>query len=907
MSGHVLRKRLRAPSAKGDVFCDPSRREWINPDVLLETPSGEPTFAAVYRRLWSEVREDRNLQNSTRDSYESVMETRFLPLVNPIAFADMTEEDLLEAWDALLKSRPPKYVITEASIVIRAVMEEAYERNLTQVTLWGVPQYQPDAEGWADRYQASEDPEKEGGRLAELGVRVKKSMSLEVELRLVKLLLENCEQQGELLGALIMLFLGVRTSEATGFSWKHLKEMAPGYWALIRYDVSKQDSREVEGGGKTNNAFRILPVPTFLTTVLLRRREALRAENSEETVMEMPIVCKGEDRTCRCTQKELNRSLKPVYKAAGVEENVFFHAHWDMEENPEMADDCERSATAYLCRHQFATAMVYCGLTLGEIYTVMGHKEEDEDVKKADFSNPDQFRALADKMSRRPSTQIMDEVCRCHAYTYRGSTMLFLDDGDVEIRFEKAGRVRVTITAAESGDIPQITYEGFSVHREEAIIQPREKISDVISLRTDLWRCGDEVWDKAKETRMTILPPQSVIDFVESAPEVKVPVLEAAVEAPMVRAEILLRELPAAEMTEEGDLAGHSEESAGESCAEDTGGETAPDEGADDPLPAESGHAYMTGTEDLYLLDGSGRLRRISRLPADQRRDRRGTALTDAHDGRILVQDRAVAAYVLSQEGTLFRIPAGELLESLCETEGVSPTLEALRFGGVLFQSGVAAEEGAIVCLTNNGKMRKFDLSIIKRMPRIGRELVELQEGERIVSACICRKGGDVLLLTQKGMGLRLNMNDLMSPKNTGCQMIAGIELTDNDAAAVCVPYAEDGEYLFFKSGGGTVRWANTFSVMPHGRGSRGVCCVEVEDNDRLIGCVRAKEYVLACSNAGRCLCFKTDEVRAVSGPAQGVRAMRLSGAEKMASVVSIDCIVADCVGSEEDAIVGKE
>lgn len=571
-------------------------------------------------------------------------------------------------------------------------------------------------------------------------------------------------------------------------------------------------------------------------------------------------------------------------------------------------------------------------------------KEEDEDVKKADFSNPDQFRALADKMSRRPSTQIMDEVCCCHAYTYRGSTMLFLDDGDVEIRFEKAGRVRVTITAAESGDIPQITYEGFTIHREEAIIQLRENISDVISLRTDLWRCGDEAWDKAKEAQMTLLPPQSVIDFVESAPEVKVPVLEAAVEAPLARAEILLRELLAAEMTEErdltgcseeseespadepmdreeiplcedpepekpeeGDLAGHLKESDGENCAEDTGGETAPDEGAGDPLPAESGHAYMTGTEDLYLLDGSGRLRRISRLSADQRRDRRGTTLTDAHDGRILVQDRAVAAYVLSQEGTLFRIPAGESLESLCETEGVSPTLEALRFGGVLFQSGVAAEEGAIVCLANNGKMRKFDLSIIKRMPRIGRELVELQEGERIVSACICRKGGDVLLLTQKGMGLRLNMNDLMSPKNTGCQMIAGIELTDNDAAAVCVPYAEDGEYLFFKSRGGAVRWANTFSVMPHGRGSRGVCCVEVEGNDRLIGCVRAKEYVLTCSDAGRCLCFKTDEVRAVSGPALGVRAMRLSGAEEMVSAVSIDCTFPDYAGGAEESLAAKE
>ena len=217
-----------------------------------------------------------------------------------------------------------------------------------------------------------------------------------------------------------------------------------------------------------------------------------------------------------------------------------------------------------------------------------------------------------------------------------------------------------------------------------------------------------------------------------------------------------------------------------------------------------------------------------------------------------------------------------------------------------MFQSELTAEEGTIVCLANNGRMRMFDLSIIKRVPQSGRQLVTLQEGERIVSACICRREGDVLLLTQKGMGLRLALKGLVSPKSTGCQMYAGVDLEDDDVAVVCVPYVEDRPYLFFKSGGGTVRWENTFFVMPHGRGSRGVCCVDVEDNDRLIGCVQAKEYVLTCSDAGRCLCFKTDEVRAVRGPALGVHAMRLNATEEMVSTVSIDCEVLSRAGGEE-------
>ena len=899
MSESELSKRLRAPSAKGDdIGC---RREVINSDIPLMTPEGKPTFAAVYRAIWMGTREERNLKAKTSESYESVMESRFLPLVKNLAFEDMTEEDLLEAWGALRKSGPPEYVTKQAAIVIRAVMEEAHRLNLTQVILEDVPQCKLDAAESGDRYAGSANPWKEGVRLATLGVRIKRAMHLKAELRLAKLLLENCEQSGELLGALIMLFLGVRTSEATGFSWKHLREMSPGYWALIRYDVSEKDSRKARGGGKTNNAFRILPVPAFLAEVLCRRKEALLGEYSKETVMNLPIACKGTDHTCRCTQKELNRSLKWMYKSAGVDEGFFANAYQDMEENSEMADDCEKSVTAYLCRHMFATAMVYCGLTLGEIYTLMGHKEEDENVQKADFSNPDKFRELADKMSRRPTTQILDHVFRSRTYAYCGGTKMFADDGDMEVCFEKAAWVRIIAEALEAGEVPQIFHDdGFVTNRKEAFLRPRKDVSDVISLRTGLWDCGMKVWEEVKDDHMTFQAPRSVIDFVESALEAKAAAEEAAAKALADQEEILPCETHEVEMVEEQTVAGNEEVRPEESCTEDTGGEPAPDERSDNLL-VERGQACMTSKEDLYLLDDTGRLRRILHLPVDQRRDRRGVVLADAPEGgRIIVHNRSLGAYVLSREGTLFRIPAGKSLETVCDAENASPILEALRFGGVLFQNDVAAEEGAIICLANTGKMRRFDLSIIKRVSHTGRQLVTLLGGEEIVSACICRKDGDVLLLTQGGMGLRLEVNSLPNIKGAGCQMIAGVELTNNDAALVCVPYMEDEPYLFFKSGGGTVRWDNTFSVKPHGRGSQGVCCVKVEDNDRLIGCVPAKEYVLTRSDAGMGLCFKTDEVRAVSGPALGVRAMKLLGTEKMVSAVSIDCTVQDCAGGEE-------
>ena len=129
--------------------------------------------------------------------------------------------------------------------------------------------------------------------------------------------------------------------------------------------------------------------------------------------------------------------MKNLYRLAGVAEDLMRTAYQEMRADPDLAEDCEGRATAYLCRHQFATAMVYCGLTPGEIYTVMGHAEEDESVHKSDFANPDAFCALADKMSRRPLVQLFDHHTACRTYSCEDQPISVRADGDVDLYFPK--------------------------------------------------------------------------------------------------------------------------------------------------------------------------------------------------------------------------------------------------------------------------------------------------------------------------------------------------------------------------------------------------------------------------------------------------------------------------------------
>ena len=407
-----------------------------------------------------------------------------------------------------------------ASVVIRTIMELAYDQGLTQTTLWGLPQYRILPEDGAPlEVLPCEDPEEEGARLADLAVRTPRSISLDVEFALAAGMIDNCCEHGELIAGLLMLCLGVRTSEATGFSYKHLVEVRPGYWALVRYEVSNKDARTTQAGGKTSNAFRLLPVPHFLTEILMDRKRKLLKKFPPEVVENLPLACKGTDVACRCTQKETNEAMKNLYRLAGVAEDLMRTAYQEMRADPDLAEDCEGRATAYLCRHQFATAMVYCGLTPGEIYTVMGHAEEDESVHKSDFANPDAFCALADKMSRRPLVQLFDHHTACRTYSCEDQPISVRADGDVDLYFPSGGIFAISLLGAEYGDNLRVETEGVEILQQAPLCLPGNP-SDTLSIRSALRALGEEAWRAAIDRTVVLPSPAAVIESLdhESAP-----------------------------------------------------------------------------------------------------------------------------------------------------------------------------------------------------------------------------------------------------------------------------------------------------------------------------------------------------------------------------------------------------
>lgn len=885
MKQHPLTKPLRQPCHSKEASPKSAPFGKIEKRLLL-TNDGQPTLAAVCKHLWPDLQKVRKWIPSTARQYSSTMIKYVLPYFSKVSFTDLDEDDILGAWANFLLKAPSHSTIQTASTVIRALMELAYERGLTRTTLWGLPL---DDSLPSSPVSDQEDIDEQEGKTFAERLRVPKTISLEKEIALVQALLDLCPEHGEAIGCLVMIWGGTRTSEATGLSYGALSEVSEGYWGLTRHDVSEKDSRSTRGvSGKSSNSFRQLPIPPMLAQLILERKAQFQLAFPHINVNKAPLACKGTDLTKRCTQKELNQLIKSVYRQVDIPEDLVAQAYRDISDDPELGEECEHRATAYLCRRQYATAALYCGLTPGEICNLMGHAITDGQTQKSDYSNPDQFRDLADKLFRRPLTQAFMNFPGPRRYTYSGTPLTPTGDSPVEIVFSSPQTVCISAASTVPGDLPQITISsGVTIHNMYSDIRPFSIPQEPLSLRQEFRHLAEEALAQslAAQTKIklpterdaardwaAILDAASVPLTVLPAPQRadNIPALSdrafsatLAAPAPVVPSADTLT-LPAAQKTPSS--------------------QTAP---VSRPVHAASSKAISPSP--LYLLSDDQRMLPVSSQYEIGSRGRAGSRLPSLSKNfrplRLIPYDDRFPALVLSPDGILYPLPEG----SAPELNDDHPALQALASSGMLLQNPLLDKPDAcIVCLSALGKVRRMSLSSIKRISPEGRRLVTPGDSDHLVSACLCTESSEILLLSRAGRGLRLAADALSTVSTPGSSLTSGIKLHPGDRAAICIPYTSQPDYLLISQNGMALRLAPSFQILSHGRGTNGTSIFSLPENDQLIAALPPCDTVLLLNSRGKTLCIPTSSIRAVSSAAKGVAAMRLSAGQHLLSAVQM-------------------
>lgn len=316
-------------------------------------------------------------------------------------------------------------------------------------------------------------------------VRIKKSLSIKQEILVVKYLMKRIYKQNPYSGLLLMLAEGLRNNEATGVNFGYIREFEehPGHYYLIVPQTTDLGSSTLKILGKTANSGRKVPLPKLVAKILLRlwdiRAKEAVALGYTENVDDLPIVCKKGAPWKRCSSDDLSRAAKEMFGAIGMREDEIVELNQELLEEAQAARDemdedefreIESDPTAYLLRRNFATHIAILGLVDVEIWYVIGHKIEDENVKRRAFNDEKKLFPLKRKLDERPilNDVIMEQVLRLEpgiTTKLNGSRKLIL-----KIPADQIAKSQISLTAKEPGEEIRMRVRGEltngSVHSE---------------------------------------------------------------------------------------------------------------------------------------------------------------------------------------------------------------------------------------------------------------------------------------------------------------------------------------------------------------------------------------------------------------------------------------------------------
>jgi len=163
---------------------------------------------------------------------------------------------------------------------------------------------------------------------------------------------------------------------------------------------------------------------------------------------------------------------------------------------------------------------------------------------------------------------------------------------------------------------------------------------------------------------------------------------------------------------------------------------------------------------------------------------------------------------------------------------------------------------------------------------------IKLDEGDKLVRALLTKGADQVMLVTRKGLALRMNEGSVR-PMGRSSRGIAGIRLTKGDELAG-VAGVEKGAQLFLITECGFGKQIEFDAFVAHGRGTRGQACYKLnEKTGEIVGVITAhrRDDIVCITSQGSTLKLHLKEIPVLGRTAMGVRVLNI---EKPDLVVAV-------------------
>ncbi|GGC88313.1 DNA gyrase subunit A [Halopseudomonas salina] len=291
-----------------------------------------------------------------------------------------------------------------------------------------------------------------------------------------------------------------------------------------------------------------------------------------------------------------------------------------------------------------------------------------------------------------------------------------------------------------------------------------------------------------------------------------------------------------------------------------------------------------------------------------QRRGGRGKAATGVKDedyvSHLLVAHSHTTLLLFSSKGKVYWLKTYEIPEASRTARG-RPLVNLLPLDDGEFISAMLpvdeyTEGWFIFMATANGTVKKTPLEQFSRQRSVGLIALDLDEGDKLISAAITDGEREVMLFSDGGKVTRFKETDVRAMGRTA-RGVRGMRLA-GDQKLISMIIVEEGSQILTASARGYGKRTAVEEFPQYKRGGQGVIAmVSNERNGPLVGAVQVVdgEEIMLISDQGTLVRTRVAEVSSLSRNTQGVTLIKVASDEKLVGLERIQ----EPSESEEDIL----
>ena len=274
---------------------------------------------------------------------------------------------------------------------------------------------------WGELIDPLTEPEEYEKHRANALTRIRKSFSIEEDIRLMKwfLTLNPITASGTDVGLACMYFLGCRNNESCGanFDAFHTLNTYPQIPVFDMLQTTELGSNQLKASGKTSNAPRILPVPIVFYHFICMRKAWLQQQvdtgklilpPSIHSVNQLPIACVGTEYTRRAQTSDLSRAGRSLFQKIGIGKSELAVLQQILSSSDfKDTQIAESEPTTYLLRRNVATRLYHLSFRWECIQYWIAHEIENTLLLRNDFTDEDTLCSLSLQYAKHPIFNVL--------------------------------------------------------------------------------------------------------------------------------------------------------------------------------------------------------------------------------------------------------------------------------------------------------------------------------------------------------------------------------------------------------------------------------------------------------------------------------------------------------------------